>query len=109
MSMLSLYEPHGADNLRIAPSISFLASLAIVASLLMSAGCDKTTNSGQTVGQKLDNAAQRTIGILADQQQQPVVTQDFPDIVQHRQVAPASLLRCAKIAPPAISTREQAR
>lgn len=66
MSMLSLYEPHGADNLRIASCISFLASLAIVASLLMSTGCDKTTNSGQTVGQKLDNAIDQSNAKIAN-------------------------------------------
>lgn len=38
----------------------FLMVTAIIGATLFAAGCDKYTNSGQTVGQKLDNAIDKT-------------------------------------------------
>jgi hypothetical protein len=64
--MHSLYVPHGTDNRPSAAVISILASIAISTSLLMAAGCDKTTDSGQTVGQKLDNAIDRSNASIAN-------------------------------------------
>ncbi len=39
---------------------------AIAGAMLLAAGCDKYTDSGQTVGQKLDNAIDRTNDKIAD-------------------------------------------
>lgn len=47
------------------PSHSFLA-IAIIAGMLLVAGCNKYTDSGQTVGQKLDNAIDKTNAKIVD-------------------------------------------
>ena len=41
-------------------STHHIAFATIVATMLIAAGCDKYTDSGQTVGQKLDNAIDKT-------------------------------------------------
>lgn len=52
--------------MRIMFSFQNAAIAAIVAATLVSAGCDKYTDSGQTVGQKLDQAIDKTnAGIVA--------------------------------------------
>lgn len=47
------------------PSHSFLA-IAIIAVMLLAVGCNKYTDSGQTVGQKLDNAIDKTNAKIVD-------------------------------------------
>ena len=66
MSFQSSYLPPVGDDRASGTGISFIASIAIVASLLLAAGCNKYTDSGQTVGQKLDNAIDQSNAKIAN-------------------------------------------
>ena len=66
ISFQSPHLPQGNENRPSGAGVSFIASFAIIASLLMAAGCDKYTDSGQTVGQKLDKAIDQSNASIAN-------------------------------------------
>ncbi len=60
--------PNSAPAGHFRPSVAgirFIKSIAIVALLLTAVGCDKYTDSGQTVGQKLDKAIDQSNAKIA--------------------------------------------